>query len=107
MADKRLKYLNKGKRAGDQSGRQRPKSVRIKITSNGRLSFEDLTAALHKGLGKLEGYGAAGVEHCALYVSPRSAEGSPVVLRDQQGREVQEIDIYIPVAPRFAKATAA
>ncbi|MBI4910753.1 MAG: hypothetical protein HY820_44475 [Acidobacteria bacterium] len=71
------------------------------------FSFEDLTAALHKGLGKLEGYGAAGVEHCALYVSPRSVDGSPMVLRDEQVREVDVFEIYVPVADKFSKATAA
>ena len=61
MTDKRLKYVNKlGKMAARSTEALRPKSLRVKITSNGRLSFEDLTHALHKAFRETGSQGAAG-----------------------------------------------
>src|SRR5262245_3336883 len=106
MADKRLKYLNR--KPAKKSSASYAKNLRVKISSNGRISFEELTHALQKAFAQLEGRGVLSVENCSLYFAPRSQAGAPMVLKDEKGKEQDVIDVYVSVpATQFSKATAA
>jgi len=62
---------------------------------------------VQKAFAKLEGHGVSSVENCSMYLAPRNAGGDPMTLKDERGRELEVIEIYVSVAARFSKATAA
>lgn len=64
MTDIRLRYLGKQAKQGKP---RRSNNLRVKIASNGKLSFEELTSALQKAFARLEGPGVCSVENCSLY----------------------------------------
>ena len=105
MSDKRLRYLNNRRRP--RAAAAAPKKLRVKITSTVALSFEELTGAIQKAFARLEVRDVARIHNCSLYLTPQTASGAPMILKDDKGKELEILEIHVSAAPaRFSKATA-
>jgi hypothetical protein len=93
MADKRLAYLTKRPKRSRTQETARPKNLRVKITSDGPLSFEELTAAIQKAFARLEGRGASSATNCSLYLALRNSGGASMELKDEAGQPLETLEI--------------
>ena len=51
-------------------------------------------------------HGVFCVDNCSLYLAPRSSTGAPMTLKDENGKNREVIEIYIPVARSFSEAAS-
>jgi hypothetical protein len=93
MADKRIAYLTKRPKRSRTQETARPKNLRVKITSDGPLSFEELTAAIQKAFARLEGRGTSSAMNCSLYLAPRNPSGAVLQLKDASGNPIETLEI--------------
>jgi hypothetical protein len=103
--DKRLRYLNKRPMAKGRTAPP-PKTLRVRITG-GRLDLEQLSEAISKAIARLQDHEVSFAEDCALTLAPLGGRGERMALKDGQGREVEVIEIHVPAAAGFDKASAA
>jgi len=80
-----------------------PKNLRIRL--NGRHDLEEMSLLLQKVNARLQDQGVRSVENCALYLAPLNPQGERMELLDQDGERLEAIEISLPVADKFIKAT--
>ncbi len=70
-----------------------PQPVEIQVNLTRRHTMEQLALEVQRALAMVEDYGAAGVEAFRFRLLPLDDKAKPLILRDEQGRQVTKISI--------------
>ena len=78
------------------------KNLRVKL--HGRNELEQISFLLQQLIAKLQDQDVHSIENCSLYLTPLNAKGERMLLKDQNGKPLETIEITLPVSARFIKA---
>jgi hypothetical protein len=77
----------------------------LRIRLNGRLDLEEFAYMLQRALARLQDQGVTSVEGCAIFLTPLTRGGSPASLVDANDNPLTSLELTLPAADRFAKAS--